>query len=334
MRIQTPVPSTAATTPRASLNIELYRRLYLIRSAETGIRKYYHEDGMKTPMHMSMGEEAIVTGVCHALGQDSQVFGSYRSHALYLTKTQDTDGFFAEMYGRITGPARGKAGSMHMSSPEHGLMCCAAVVASTIPLAVGTAYANKVRSTGRLTAAFFGDGAMDAGVFWESLNSACVMRVPMAFVCEDNDLAVHTSRRHRQGFTSATQVVSQFDCAVFESDSTDAEEICSIAAQASEEMRRSSRPAFLRFKWYRYLEHVGINEDFDAGYRSKDEYLEWLKVDPIALQRAKLAREGWLLEAGIKEIEQTIDQQVERSIQAAKAASYSDKDELFKGLFA
>lgn len=333
MRLQTPVPSAAASAERAALNIEMYRCLYLIRSAETGIRKYYHEDDMKTPMHMSMGEEAIVAGVCRALGTDSYAFGSYRSHALYLAKTQDTDGFFAEMYGKVTGPARGKAGSMHMSSPEHGLMCCTAVVGSTIPLAVGTAFANKARNTGRLTAVFFGDGAMDAGIFWESLNSACVMELPIAFVCEDNDLAVHTRRKQRQGFTSAAKVASQFSCGVYESDSTDVEELHRIATEAADDMRRNSRPAFLRFKWYRYLEHVGINEDFDAGYRSKGEYLEWLKVDPIALQRTKLARERWLGESAIKDMEQEIDQQVERSIQAAKAAPFSGKNELYEGLF-
>lgn len=333
MKIQTPAQRAAAEATRSVLNIELYRTLYLIRSAEAGIRKYYYEDDMKTPMHMSMGEEAVVAGVCRALGQDAQAFGSYRSHALYLTKTGDTDGFFAEMYGKVTGPSRGKAGSMHMSSPDHGLMCCAAVVASTIPLAVGTAFANKVRKTGRLTAAFFGDGAMDAGVFWESLNSACLMGLPVAFVCEDNDLAVHTSRRHRQGFSSAIDVASRFDCAVFESDSTDVEEIHRVAAQAALEMHRRSRPAFLRFKWYRYLEHVGVNEDFDAGYRSRDEYLEWLRLDPVALQRAKLVREGWMPEHGIQEIERAIDEQVERSIQAAKAAPFSGKDDLYAGLF-
>lgn len=332
MKNHTPA-QTSDTASRSALNIELYRTIYRIRSAEAGIRKYYHEDEMKTPMHMSMGEEALVAGVCRGFGEDSQAFGSYRSHALYLAKTGDTDGFFAELYGKITGPARGKAGSMHMSSPPHGLMCCAAVVASTIPLAVGTAFANKTRGTGRLTTVFFGDGAMDAGVFWESLNSASVMRLPVAFVCEDNDLAVHTKRRQRHGFESAAQVASQFDCAVYESDSTDVEEIQRIAAEAADEMRRDPRPAFLRLRWYRYLEHVGINEDFEAGYRSRDEYLQWFKLDPVALQRAKLVREGWLGERGVVDLERAIDDQVERSIQAAKAAVFSGKDELYQGLF-
>lgn len=316
------------------LNIELYRKLYLIRAAESAIRKYYHEDDMKTPMHMSMGEEAIIVGACQALGADGQVFGSYRSHAIYLAKTGETDGFFAEMYGKVTGIARGKAGSMHMSAPESGLLCNAAVVASTIPLAIGAAFANKMQHTGRATAVFFGDGAMDAGVFWESLNGACLMKLPVMFVCEDNDFAVHTRRGERQGFRSATEVVAQFDCGVFHSDSTDVQEIYRITQLALEDMRSTGRPAFLRFKWYRYLEHVGINEDFDAGYRSKEEFLDWLKRDPISLQRDKLLQNGWLSDHLLTTMEEKINAQVEHSVSLAKTAPFSTKDELHSGLFA
>lgn len=319
---------------KRELNIDLYRTLYLIRAAEIAIRKYYHEDDMKTPMHMSMGEEAIIVGACHALGANGQVFGTYRSHALYLTKTGETDRFFAEMYGKVTGVARGKAGSMHMSAPENGLLYTSAVVASTIPLAVGAAFANKVQHTGRTTAAFFGDGAMDAGVFWESLNGACLMKLPVMFVCEDNDFAVHTRRRHRQGFGSATAVATQFDCGVFSSDSTDVEEIYWLTCQALDDMRNTGRPAFLRFKWYRYLEHVGINEDFDAGYRSREEFVDWLKRDPIALQRDKLLRNGWLAAQLLTAMEEKINVQVEHSVSLAKSASFSTRDEVYSGLFA
>ena len=272
----------------------------MIRAAENAIRKYYGEDDMKTPMHMSMGEEANIVGVCGALGPGGQAFGTYRSHALYLAMTGETDGFFAEMYGRVTGVARGKAGSMHMSAPESGLLCCAAIVGSTIPLAMGAAFANKMQRTGRPTAAFLGDGAMDAGGFWESLNGACLMKLPIMFVCGDNDLAVHTRRQRRHGFRSPTDVAAQFDCAVYESTSTDAEEIFRIAQAALAEMRATGRPAFLHLKWYRYLEHVGINEDFDAGYRSKDEYFDWLKRDPIALQREQAGR-GWFGRERVKD---------------------------------
>jgi acetoin:2,6-dichlorophenolindophenol oxidoreductase subunit alpha len=318
---------------RGELNLSLYRRLFLIRAAENAIQKYYHEDDMKTPMHMSMGEEAIIVGVCEALGPQGQVFGTYRSHALYLAKTGETDGFFAEMYGKVTGVARGKAGSMHMSAPESGLLCCAAIVASTIPLAMGAAFANKMQRTGRIVAVFLGDGAMDAGVFWETLNGACLMKLPIMFVCEDNDFAVHTRRRYRHGFRSATDVVAQFDCSVHQTDSTDAEEIYRITQEALTDMHVTGRPAFLNCKWYRYLEHVGINEDFDAGYRSKDEYFSWKKRDPVSLQRGKLLQDG-LAESMIKTIEERICSQIENSVARAKMAPPAGREELYSGLFA
>jgi TPP-dependent pyruvate/acetoin dehydrogenase alpha subunit len=317
-----------------TLILELYRKLYLIRTAENAIRKYYHEDDMKSPMHMSMGEEAIVVGVSQAIGELGQVFGTYRSHALYIARTNETDQFFAEMYGKATGMAHGKAGSMHMSSPDCGLLCNSAIVGSTIPLAVGAAFANKQLATGRHTAVFFGDGATDTGVFWESLNSAALLKIPLLFVCEDNDLAVHTPKHQRQGFHSITDVVSKFKCSVFEIDSTDAENVFRITQQAISEMSETSQPVFLRCKWYRYLEHVGINEDFEAGYRSADEYKKWLVRDPIALQRAKIIEHKILTEDDLRQLECELVLQVEQSITLAKSAPFSEIDELYRGVFA
>ncbi len=169
------------------LNLDLYKKLYLARRAEKKIREHYMEDEMKTPMHMSMGEEAIAVGVCHALKAEDQVFATYRSHAIYLAKTQKIDDFFAEMYGKDTALLKGKGGSMHMCAPESGFMGTSAIVASIIPVAVGVAFANKQMGNDKLATVFFGDGATDEGAFWESLNVACLMKLPILFVCEDND---------------------------------------------------------------------------------------------------------------------------------------------------
>ncbi len=143
------------------LNFDLYKKLYLARRAEEKIREHYMEDEMKTPMHMSMGEEAIAVGICHALKAEDQVFATYRSHAIYLAKTQKIDDFFAEMYGKDTALLKGKGGSMHMCAPESGFMGTSAIVASIIPVAVGVAFANKQMGNGKLATVFFGDGATD-----------------------------------------------------------------------------------------------------------------------------------------------------------------------------
>lgn len=143
------------------LSFDLYKKLYLIRRSEELIIKHYPQDEMKTPMHMSMGQEAISAGVCHALGLEGQVFSSYRSHAVFLARTGDTDRFFAELYGKESGTAQGKAGSMHLAAPEMGHLCSSGIVASCIPIAVGVAFANKRKRNGQISCVFLGDEVRD-----------------------------------------------------------------------------------------------------------------------------------------------------------------------------
>ncbi len=315
------------------LNLELYKKLYLIRQAEEKIREHYAEDEMKTPMHMSMGEEAIAVGVCQALTATDQVFGTYRSHALYLAKTQNVEDFFAEMYGKDTARLKGKGGSMHMCAPQSGFMGTSAIVASHIAVAVGAAYANKRQGNGKMTAVFFGDGAMDEGAFWESLNLACLMKLPILFVCEDNQLAVHTPAALRQGYKSGTDIVSRFNCHVLKDNTTDVEAIYNLTLKAIDEIKKRTIPCFLHLRYYRYLEHVGVNEDFNAGYRSREDFEAWYKVDPVNLQRKKLIKQG-VKEAEIKKVEEEICGRIENSVKRAKEAPFADADELYKGVFA
>lgn len=315
------------------LNWELYKKLYLIRRTEEKIREHYMEDEMKTPMHMSMGGEAIAVGVCHALKAEDQVFGSYRSHAIYLAKTQNTDDFFAEMYGKDTALLKGKGGSMHMCAPDSGFMGTSAIVASSIPVAVGAAFANKQQGNGKLVAVFFGDGALDEGNFWESLNLACLMQLPILFVCEDNGLAVYTPTAKRHGYTSITDSVSKFNCNVLKDNTTDVEVIYKLASKAIKLIKTTQMPCFIYLRYYRYLEHVGVNEDFDADYRSREEFEEWYKKDPINLQREKLLIHG-VSEEEVIRIEREIDKQIANSLRLAREAPFAEAGELYKGVFA
>ncbi|MFC1594566.1 thiamine pyrophosphate-dependent dehydrogenase E1 component subunit alpha [Candidatus Omnitrophota bacterium] len=315
-----------------NLSRELYKTLYLIRRCEEKIIEHYSEDEMKTPMHMSMGEEAIVAGFCHALGKEDQVFGTYRSHGLYVSKTQDVDNFFAEMYGKKTSLLKGKGGSMHLCAPDSGFMGTSAIVASALSVAVGAAFANKRAGNKKVVAVFFGDGAVDEGAFWESLNVACVMKIPILFVCEDNGLAVHTPTSTRQGFKSIIDVVSQFRCHVLENETTDVEALYTLAGQAIKVVRSKQMPCFVYTKYYRYLEHVGVNEDFDAGYRSKEEFKKWEKIDPVKLQRNRLIKSG-CAEDEIEEIEDAMGSRIDISIAKARGAAFAEKDELYKDVF-
>lgn len=311
---------------------QLYKKTFLIRAAEQIIVDNYSDDEMKTPMHMSMGAEAIAAGVCQALGKENQAYGTYRSHGLYLAKTEESDKFFAEMYGKETGVVKGKGGSMHLLSLENNLLGVSAIVASTVPLAVGSAFANLYNKQKKVVAVFFGDGAIDEGVFWESMNIASLFKLPVLFVCEDNDLAVHTSGNIRHGYKSIDKIVAEFNCQVFRSDSTDAEEIYNLTQKAIEFIHKKNVPVFLHLKYYRYLEHVGVFEDFNAGYRDRSIFEIWLKKDPVKILRRKLIKNK-VTEKELERIEQSIKTQVQNSLTKAQQDKFPSKKELMKNIF-
>ncbi|MTV49690.1 thiamine pyrophosphate-dependent dehydrogenase E1 component subunit alpha [Heliobacillus mobilis] len=318
---------------RKELNLHLYKHLYLVRNAEEAIRKHYHEDEMKTPVHLSIGSEAISVGVCQAMQPQDQALATFRNHAVYLTKTGETDRFFAELYGKSTGVAKGKSGSMHLSAMDNGMICATAIVASGIPVAVGAALANKMQKNGKVVAVFFGDGATEEGVFWESLNIACLMKLPILFVCEDNELAVHAPNEVRKGYRSLTAIARQYRCHVFSDDTTDVEAIYHLTQEALYQMAETEMPCLIDLKYYRYLEHVGVNEDFNAGYRSRADYERWLKQDPVIIQREKLLSLG-CSESEIRELERLIDGQIESSLAYAKSAPFPEPNQLHEDVYA
>ncbi|MCY3023430.1 MAG: thiamine pyrophosphate-dependent dehydrogenase E1 component subunit alpha, partial [Planctomycetota bacterium] len=174
------------------------RALCRIRRVEEEIARVYPSDKIKSPVHLSIGQEAVSVGVCEVLQPGDVVFGSYRGHALYLAKGGDLKAMLAELYGKQTGCCRGKGGSMHLADVRHGVMGTSAVVGTTIPSAAGYAYAVKLRAQPLVVVSFFGDGATEEGVFWETLNFAALKRLPLLLVCENNRYAIHTHQLRRQ----------------------------------------------------------------------------------------------------------------------------------------
>ena len=267
-------------------NEDLYRRLFrtalLIRLVEERIIDLYPTDRIQSPVHLSIGQEAVAVGVCDALKGDDLVFATYRSHGFYIAKGAPLGPMFAELYGRIGGVSGGKAGSMHLAAPEVGLMGSSAVVASTIPHAVGAALSFKRRGDSRIAVAVFGDGATEEGVYHESLNFAALTKAPVLFLCEDNGLAVHSHRRFRQSY-SLTQHAATFGIA-----GRRLEEGWDLLAVREATLKAAARvrtgePFLLEIATARYKEHVGTGEDFHFGYRDHDEVDKWKQRDPLIL---------------------------------------------------
>jgi TPP-dependent pyruvate/acetoin dehydrogenase alpha subunit len=297
------------------------------------IIREYPKNEIKTPVHLGVGLEGISVGVAHVLPPNSKCFGPYRNHGQYLALTGETDEFFGELYGKTTGTGGGKAGSMDLCSPAHGLVSTSGIVASTISLAVGAGLAAKYRGTDGVAVAMFGDAAIEEGEFWESLNFACLHQLPVLFVCEDNDLAVHTFGASRRGFESIAEVVRGFNCHVWEGDGADVLTVMEMTRGALAAMRRDQKPAFLCLRWYRFLEHCGPNTDFHVGYRPQPSEDELQRADPILKYERFLKQQG-LPESELTAVRAQVDAQIEKSLAAAREAPFPDGAKLYEDLFA
>jgi TPP-dependent pyruvate/acetoin dehydrogenase alpha subunit len=313
--------------------LEIYQKLTLIRQCQEVIIREYAKDEIKTPVHLGIGLEGISVGVAHCLPPNTKSFGQLRNHGQYLAVTGETDKFFSELYGKTTGVGGGKAGSMHLSAPEHGLVSNSGIVGSTIALAVGAAFAAKYRDSDDMSVAMFGDGAVEEGEFWESLNFASLHSLKVLFVCEDNDLAIYTFGAQRKGYNSISDPVRGFRCHVLEGDGTDVREVVSVCRTAVEMMDRAPGPAFINFKYHRFLDHVGAGTDYHVGYRPELTNEELEDLDPVHKYERYLNSMGMSL-AVMEEIKSDVAAQIESSIQKAMSDPFPGEEDLTTGVFA
>jgi TPP-dependent pyruvate/acetoin dehydrogenase alpha subunit len=294
-------------------NQALYERLFyqalLIRRVEEKIIDIYPSDQIQSPVHLSIGQEAVSVGLCAVLRPSDIIYGSYRSHALYIACGGDLIKMFAELMGRVGGISKGKAGSMHLSYPEKGLMGASAVVASHIPHAVGSALAAKHRRTGQVVACVFGDGALEEGVSHESLNFAALRALPVLFLCENNGLAVHSHLRDRQAFTIEGMARLYGIPYTKLAEGWDLEKVHEVCTTAVAAVRDQGKAQFLEISTFRSKEHVGVGDDLDQGYRARAEFARWQARDPL-VQDSALAN-SFLPE---------IDSAIEAALTAARAS--------------
>ncbi|MBI4399061.1 MAG: thiamine pyrophosphate-dependent dehydrogenase E1 component subunit alpha [Candidatus Omnitrophica bacterium] len=274
----------------SSLYEELFYKSLRIRLVEEKIVQLYPSDKIQSPVHLSIGQEAVSVGICHSLAPSDLLFGTYRSHALYLAKGGDLVGMFGELYGKTLGCARGKAGSMHLTAPEVGLMGSSAVVASTTPHAVGAALAAKQLGKNHIAVSVFGDGACEEGAYHESLNFAALYRLPVLFICENNGLAVHASLASRQAFDILRHAQTFNIPATRITEGYDFLKIHEVACKLIEQVRRTPGPEFLEIKTFRYKEHVGPGDDFHAGYRKLSDFEQWKSRDPLFTDQALVGK--------------------------------------------
>lgn len=295
---------------------------------EEEIAKVYSTDRIKSPVHLSIGQEAVSVGVCEALGPDDVVFGSYRSHAYYLAKGGDLKKMIAELYGKVTGCAKGKGGSMHLVDVAHGVMGASAVVGTTIANAVGYAYALKLQRRDSIVVSFFGDGGTDEGAFHESMNFAALKGLPIIFVCENNFYAIHTHLLRRHKSANICERARVYGMPAEQIGDNDVFRIYERISATLQMLRTGEAgPFFFECLTYRLKEHVGPKDDFDLGYRTQEEAEPWLKNDAIR-QLAVLVEPKQR-----RQIEEQVDAEIQAAFSFAEESPFPDSSELFTDVF-
>jgi len=310
--------------------LKMYWTMVLIRRFEEKIASILRspEKDIKTPCHLYIGQEAVAVGVCAALKKTDYIFGTHRSHGCYLAKGGNLRQLAAEIYCRANGCSGGNGGSMHLIAPEIGLLGTSAIVGASIPLAVGAALACKIKRDHRVAVAFFGDGATNEGGFYESLNLASLYKLSVIFVCENNLYSTHLPIEKCLANTNISQIAKSFKMPAHRIDGNDAVKVYQTARVAVSRARRGQGPSFIECLTYRWLGHVGPNDDIDKGLRSQAELDSWREKCPInKLEKLLVGNKNFC------SLHQQIDQAIETAFKIARQSPYPDIKELTKKVF-
>jgi len=307
-------------TPQRAL--ALFRQMLVIRRCEEELVKAHQAGEVIGPCHTYIGEEAIATGVCAHLHPDDVILSTHRGHGHALAKGVSPAALLAELLGKATGCSGGRGGSMHLFAPEVGLYGTNGIVAGSINLATGAAYAFKLSGSARVSVAFFGDGAVNNGAFHEGLNMAATWQLPVLFVCENNQYATEMTFASSTRNTSVASRASDYALPGFCVDGNDVMAVYEAAQEAIARAREGSGPTLIECLTYRTRPHSeGMRS---TGYRDAAEIEAWRARCPIVRWRAQLADVFAIPEERIAQIEREVAEQVAEAMSRARSAPWPD----------
>lgn len=321
-----------AGLPRQVL-LALYKAMLLIRRAEEKVAELYPEQEMRCPTHLCIGQEAVPAGICLNLAKEDCAFSNHRAHGHYLAKGGSLNAMLAELYGKATGCSGGRGGSMHLMDQSVNFIAATPLVAGTIPLAVGAAFAMKAQNKPNISVAFFGDSAVEEGVFHEAMNFSSLHKLPVLFVCENNLYACQTTLGDRQPGREIAKLAEGHAIKTYRADGNDALAVYETAKKAIAGIKSGNGPAFMEFSTYRWLEHCGPNEDNDLGYRSEKEIREWIAKCPIKGLKKAMLEEKVAGEEELERIDSEVIQEVGEAVAFAKESPFPEKHTLFQHLY-
>ena len=284
--------------------LDLYNSLLGVRLFEKLCAEKKRDGFIGGPIHLAIGQEAIPVGLSTNLLKKDFVFSAHRSHAHLLALGSDPAGLFSEILGRASGQSGGFGGSMHLVDIENGFYGSVPIVAGTVPLALGAAFASKYQQIDSIAVAYFGDGAVEEGVVHETLNLASILELPILFVCENNLMASHMHISQRQKEKDLTRFATANGINSLRLDGNNVVSIAQMSRNIINKMRFDKNPFFIEAITYRQLGHVDWREDIDVGVqRSINDILMWKSFDPIIRLKSTILKSFPKAGIAIEEIE-------------------------------
>ena len=266
------------------IKFQIYKNLLKIRLIENKIAQEYPKQKMRCPVHLSIGQEAIAAPLDQLFEKKDIVVSGHRAHSHYLGKGGDIKKFINELYGKENGFSRGKAGSMHLYDKDNGFYGSSPIVANIIPVGVGIALSNKLKNNNKTVIIFFGDGATEEGVFYESLNFAAIHNLKIIFVCENNLYSVYSNLNFRQAKNrNISDIAKSLKVNSIRANGNNINSTIKAFVSAKSYFIKKKKPILIEFETYRFIEHCGPYDDDHLNYREKKEVNKWKKKDPLKI---------------------------------------------------
>ena len=310
--------------------IEWYRIMMLVRRFEEKSAQLYGKQKIKGFCHLYTGQEAVVAGMMSAITKEDKVITAYRDHGHALAMGMSANSVMAELFGKATGCSGGKGGSMHMFSKEHNFFGGHGIVGAQIPLGAGMALAEQYQGTKNVSICFFGDGAVRQGALHEAFNMAMLWKLPVIFICENNEYAMGTSVSRTTNMNDIYKIGLAYDMPSKQVDGMKCETVHEAVFEAAENAREGNGPSFLEIKTYRYRGHSMSDP---ANYRTKDELNSYKDKDPLETTKATILKKKYASEKALEEMEDKIIEDVEASVEFAENSPLPDPSELFKDVY-
>ncbi len=310
--------------------LDLLRGMVQIRRFEEKCAELYSASKIRGFLHLYIGEEAVAVGAMQALQPDDAIVATYREHGHALARGISPASIMAEMYGKHEGCSSGRGGSMHLFDKTTRFYGGNAIVGGGLPVAVGLALADKMQRRSRVTACFFGEGAVAEGEFHESMNLAALWKLPVAFFCENNLYAMGTALRRSESETDLCLKAMSYEMPAWPVDGMDVAACEDAAGRAALAIRSGGGPCFVEFRTYRFRAHSMYDPQL---YRDKQEVEEWKQRDPISTFQKRLADSGLVKDEDIKRIEAEVAAELSKAIDFAEAGSWEPVEGLTKFVY-